>query len=91
MIVHPCGEVPTSIWTTPEHQLHHRESPAENVLPVAAEEVQPAKDNDGAHLIESILYSSITIWYAAATAKDKGSIRSAWLQSAIPQDPEACR
>ncbi|KAL3058223.1 hypothetical protein OYC64_010406 [Pagothenia borchgrevinki] len=55
-------------------------------------------------IMESILTSSITIWYAAATAKDKGRlqrvIRSAEgdrLQSAIPprpaglQGPEAGR
>ncbi|MED6243600.1 hypothetical protein ATANTOWER_023265 [Ataeniobius toweri] len=28
-----------------EHHLPHQEGPAKNVLPVAAEEVQPAKDN----------------------------------------------
>ena len=41
-------------------------------------EVQPAKDYDGALLhclIESILTSSITVWYTAATAKDKSSLQ----------------
>ena len=47
---------------------------------MAAEEVQPAKDNDGALaldtcIIKSILTSSITIWYAAATANDKGRLQ----------------
>ncbi|CAL8305250.1 unnamed protein product [Merluccius merluccius] len=29
-----------------KHQLPHQESPAEDVLPAAAEEIQPSKDND---------------------------------------------
>ena len=33
-----------------EHWLPHKESTTEDVLPSAAEEIQPAKDNDGALL-----------------------------------------
>ena len=35
----------------PESSAEDVESPAEDVLPVAAEEIQPAKDNDGALLL----------------------------------------
>ena len=48
-------------------------------------------------IIESILTSSISIWYAAATAKDKGRLQrinseKVWLQSAFSPDPsQACR
>ena len=60
-----------------EHQLPQQESKTEDVLPTTAEEIQPAKDNDGAllHSHHSILTSSITIWYAAATVKDKSRLQ----------------
>ena len=50
-------------------------------------------------LTESVLSSSVTIWQAVATAKDKGRlqrvIQSAekgdWQQPVSLRDPEACR
>ena len=64
-------------WPTPAHLQGsplHQKSTIEDVLSAAAEEVQPAKDFYTA-IIESILTSSITIRYTAATAKDKGRLQ----------------
>ena len=60
----PCATPQSTLWLPghypflgpqvgTEHQLLHQESTTEDVLPVAAEEVQPAKDNDGELLLQS--------------------------------------
>ena len=57
-----------------EHQVPHQQSSTEDVLPAAAEEVQPAKDNDGA-LLHCHHQVHPHLWYAAATAKDKSRLQ----------------
>lgn len=61
-----------------KHQLPHQKSKAEYVLPVAAEGTQFTKSVTVyfySSIIESILNSSIIIWYTAATVKDKGRLQ----------------
>lgn len=53
--------------------LPHQDGTTDNVLLVAAEAVQPAKDNDGSpllHIIESILIF-FSVWHAPAIIRDK--------------------
>ncbi|KAI4876673.1 hypothetical protein NFI96_027140, partial [Prochilodus magdalenae] len=61
-------------------QLHHQESPTEDVLPASAEEVQHVPGADVhidhiVHTIESILSSCITSWFGNCTASDRQSLQ----------------
>ncbi|KAK3567052.1 hypothetical protein QTP86_009012 [Hemibagrus guttatus] len=63
-------------------QLPHQEDSAEDIFPVTAEEVPPPCEdvakmlvNFYTAIIKSILTSSITVWFAAATARDKAKLQ----------------
>ena len=56
-------------------QIPDQRNTSEDELPAAAEDIPPAKEDDGAFytaIIQSILTSCITIWYA--TVKDRSGL-----------------
>ncbi|KAI4875055.1 hypothetical protein NFI96_010052 [Prochilodus magdalenae] len=54
-----------------QHQLHHQESPIEDVLPASSEEVQPVPGADGTVLhCHHRITMSITVWGSSATKHD---------------------
>ncbi len=52
------------------HRLQGEKGPAEAVLPSPAEKVQPATGAVDTAIIESVLCTSITIWFSSATKSD---------------------
>ncbi len=61
------------------HRLHCEKGPAEVVLPSPAEEVQPttgaAETVLLSAIIESVLCTSITVWFSSATKSDLRRLR----------------
>ncbi|XP_044029809.1 uncharacterized protein LOC122865444 [Siniperca chuatsi] len=52
-----------------QHRHHHQKGPAEDVLPVPAQEVQPASGAADPVL----LCTSVTVWFGSATRREKKS------------------
>lgn len=78
-------------WMGYKNQLNRLKRSAKNILPMEAEYIQPAQEDDGAllhwqHWVHPQL--PITIWYAAATPLDEGRLRR--LSVAICHPSRAC-
>jgi len=81
-----------------EHQSHHQKGPAEDILPAAAKEVQPAKDNDAAllhrhHWVHPHLLHHLLVRCCHCQGQGQTAVchwlcwEGDWLQSAISPRP----